>query len=402
MIHKRRISRMKDKLTQYGHTTLVSQLEQLDEAAQSFVHKALASQDLAAIKKLYEDVYVNREVKLPQGQIKDVETIIKSEMSDAMLNTYREQGLAAIKQLKVAPVLMAGGQGTRLEHPGPKGTFEFDGKSLFALQAEQIIAYNKLFDINIPWTIMTSDINHEETLAYFEANDYFGMPKENVTFFKQPNIVALSESGELLLNDAQQLLTTPNGNGGIFEALHTSGINAQLQAKGVEYLYINNIDNVLVKVLDPILCGLAVESKSDVTTKTIAAKDNESVGRVIEVEGVKQVMEYTELPAGEENTYRNANIGIHIFKLDYLIEHAQSELPYHLAIKQLAQLDKDLNVVKQPTLKFEKFYFDIFRYGKSFKTLQVERSSEFSPLKNKVGKDSIETARHDLERNNLL
>ncbi|WP_414050901.1 UTP--glucose-1-phosphate uridylyltransferase [Macrococcus animalis] len=393
---------MNNKLTEYGHTTLVSQIEKLPEEKREGLTKAIASQDLDAVKKLYEDVYVNREVSLPQGEIKDVETIIKDEMSEEMLNSYKEKGLEAIKQLKVAPILMAGGQGTRLEHPGPKGTFEFDGKSLFAFQAEQIIAYNEKFEINIPWTIMTSDINHEETIAYFNQQDYFGMPKENVTFFKQPNIVALSESGELLLNKDQEILTTPNGNGGIFEALSTSGVNDMLHTKGVEYLYINNIDNVLVKVLDPVLCGLAVESRADVTTKTIAAKDNESVGRVIEVEDVKQVMEYTELPDGEENTYRNANIGIHIFKLDYLIEHADSDLPYHLAIKNLDQLDVDLNPVKQSTLKFEKFYFDIFRYGKSFKTLQVDRASEFSPLKNKVGKDSVETARQDLVNNNLL
>lgn len=393
---------MNNKLEQYGHTTLAKQLERLSNDKKIELQNMLRQQDFDRIKKLYDEVYVNREVKLPQGEIKDVETIIKDEMSEEMRNTYKEKGLEAIKQLKIAPVLMAGGQGTRLEHPGPKGTFEFDGKSLFQFQAEQIIAYNEAYNINIPWTIMTSDINHEETLAYFEAHHYFGMSKENITFFKQPNIVALNESGELLLNKERSLLTTPNGNGGIFEALNTSGVNKNLKDKGVEYLYINNIDNVLVKVLDPILCGLAVDSQSDVTTKTIAAKDNESVGRVIEVEGVKQVMEYTELPEGEENTYRNANIGIHIFKLDYLITHAESELPYHLAIKNLEQLDSDLNPVKQSTLKFEKFYFDIFRYGQSFKTLQVDRASEFSPLKNKEGKDSIETARKDLINNKLL
>lgn len=393
---------MNNKLKQYGHTTLAAQLERLSNDKKVELQNMLEQQNFDSIKKLYDEVYVNREVKLPLGEIKDVETIIKDEMSEEIRNTYKEKGLEAIRQLKIAPVLMAGGQGTRLEHPGPKGTFEFDGKSLFEFQAEQIIAYNETYNINMPWTIMTSDINHEETLAYFEAHHYFGMPKENITFFKQPNIVALSESGELLLNKEQSLLTTPNGNGGIFEALHSSGVNNDLKDKGVEYLYINNIDNVLVKVLDPMLCGLAVDSQSDVTTKTIAAKDNESVGRVIEVEGVKQVMEYTELPEGEENTYRNANIGIHIFKLDYLIAHAESELPYHLAIKNLEQLDIDLNPVKQSTLKFEKFYFDIFRYGQSFKTLQVDRASEFSPLKNKEGKDSIETARQDLINNKLL
>lgn len=393
---------MNNKLKQYKHTVLLQQLDKLSEDKKAHLLNELETINFENVEKLYRDVYVNRDVQLPVGEIKDIETVIKDDLSATMLEEYKSLGLKAIQEMKIAPVLMAGGQGTRLEHPGPKGTFEFDGKSLFEMQADQIIALNNAYDINIPWTIMTSDINHEETLAYFEKKGYFGMPKENVTFFKQPNIVAISESGQLLLNKDESLLTTPNGNGGIFEALHTSSVNDKLKALGVEYLYINNIDNVLVKVLDPILCGLAVESRADVTTKTIAAKDNESVGRVIEVDGVKQVMEYTELPEGEENTYRNANIGIHIFKLEYLMNHAKSELPYHLAIKNLEQLDENLSIVKQPTLKFEKFYFDIFKYGKSFKTLQVNRDSEFSPLKNKVGKDSIETARQDLINNNLL
>lgn len=392
---------MEKQLKQFNHHQLLEQTELLSQIEKEKLQESLSTQNFEAINTLYQDVYVNRKVMLPDD-VQDIETVIISEVADEDYRQIEDTGLKAIKAGKFAAVLMAGGQGTRLQHDGPKGTFEFDGVSLFEMQARQIKAFNEKLNAKIPWVIMTSDINHEATITFFKQHDYFNLNQEDVHFFIQPNIVALSESGELLLNEDKQLLMTPNGNGGIFEALQTSGINQLLKEKGVTHIYMNNIDNVLVKVLDPVLCGYAIDSNADVTTKTIGAKDNESVGRVVEVHGKKQVIEYTELPDGQENAFRNANIGIHIFKLDFLIANAKCDMQYHLAIKELSQLDETFTVVKKKALKFEKFYFDIFKYADSFMTVQFNRSEEFSPLKNKEGKDSITTAYDDLKRTNRL
>ncbi len=392
---------MEKHLKKYHHHQLLNHMELLSQVEKQRLEETLSIQDFEKIDKLYQDVYVHRQIALPED-VQDIATTIISEQSTEALAHMEALGQSAIKAGKFAAVLMAGGQGTRLAHNGPKGTFEFDGVSLFELQARQIKALIESLNVSIPWVIMTSDINHKETIAFFEAHEYFGLDKQDVFFFIQPNIVAMSEGGELLLNEDKQLLKTPNGNGGIFEALNASGTNKLLQERGVTHIYMNNIDNVLVKVLDPVLCGYAVESDADVTTKTIAAKDNESVGRVVEVNGKKQVIEYTELPKGEENHFRNANIGIHIFKLDFIVNHAQSEMPYHLAIKQLPQLDESFTVIEATALKFEKFYFDIFKYADTFKTVQFDRNEEFSPLKNKEGRDSIATAYEDLLRTRRL
>ena len=379
----------------------IPQYDKLDASDQQHLDESFKTLDVDHIEKVYEETYVNP-TTVDMGKIEEIQYISADDIEDFQKEKLRESAKASIFKGEFAVLLMARGKGTRLQYPGPKGTFSFDGVSLFELQARQLQKYMSEDSAPVHWYIMTSDINHVETLSFFEENKYFDLPKDNIHFFKQEHFPPVKKDKTLLLTPEKEIMLTPNGNGGIFASLYNSGMLEDMKRRGVKHVFMNNVDNAVVKVLDTLLAGLHLDNDNEVTSKYIAPKPGESVGRLSLVDGVKAVVEYTELPEGADRRFLNGNIGIHIFSTDFLDTVGKAEMPYHLALKKLDFLDIDLNVVKEEVLKFEKFYFDAFKYAEKHNTLQVDRKSEFSPLKNKEGKDSVETAYQDLNSEGLI
>lgn len=191
---------------------------------------------------------------------------------------------------RVAVVMMAGGQGTRLGSSLPKGCFNIglaSGKSLFQLYAERLLKIKQLAEEacaaadrklhapapllpSVPWYIMTSEHTRQLTIEFFEANGYFGLPKEEVFFFNQGLLPALTRDGKIIMETSCKIALSPNGNGGVYSALKSSGMLADMAQRGIEHVHLFGVDNVLVRVADPSLIGFALIEGSDCVNTVIA------------------------------------------------------------------------------------------------------------------------------------
>ncbi|WP_235560867.1 UDPGP type 1 family protein [Bacillus sp. FJAT-28004] len=321
---------------------------------------------------------------------------------------YTERGWELLRAGKVGVIVVAGGQGSRLGHEGPKGTLDIglpSQKSLFQLQAERLLYLSRKAGKSIPWYIMTSPDNHEETTAFFHSLDYFGYPAEDFFFFQQNTMPALGHDGKLLLTEDGTLMLAPSGNGECFASLKRSGAIADMKRRGLEWLFYYNVDNALIKVADPAFIGVAAARNHMVATKVIEKTDvDEKIGILCLKNERPAVLEYNEIPAAIKDKrtkdgklfYNLGHISIHVFKFDFIEDHADADIPFHAASKKMKYMDAEGNMIS-PTepnaYKLERFIFDFFPLADQLTILRGTREEEFAPVKNKTGEDSPHSAR---------
>jgi len=400
-------------LSRYGQEHLLRWWDELSAEERAALRRQILSIDFDLLARLTEQL-VKNPPKRAKVELEPVEVIglPRSEVEEEKRAAIGERELQAGR---VAAVTVAGGQGTRLGFDAPKGLFPIcpvSGKSLFQLFAERILALRKKFSCSLPWFIMTSETTDKPTRRFFEEKEFFGLPAGDVFFFQQDMLPAVDKDGKCFLDAPHHIFTSPNGHGGLLRALYKGGALERMAERGVENIFCFQVDNVLMKVADPVFIGYHVEGDAEMSTKVVRKRHpEEKLGVVGKKNGRLTVIEYSELSREDmyarnekgELLYAMGSIATHLFKRSFLerLNESGFALPYHRAEKAVPYINENGELIKPTSkngIKFETFIFDVLGEAQNVVILEVDRREEFSAVKQPEGEDSVVSARKDLSR----
>ena len=405
-----------DSFQQAGQGQVFAFLDQLDAGARARLLAEAAEIDLAEVARLNRTLLAGGAAAFELGDLVPApsEALPEHGGSAEAWGRARAAGDAALTAGRVAAFTVAGGQGTRLGYDGPKGTFPVTpvmAKPLFQVFAEKILAAGRHNGRPLHWFIMTSHQNHEATEAYLAEHRWFGLDRGRVHLFRQGRMPAVDFQGKILLEQPGAIALSPDGHGGSLRALARHGAVDLMAAEGIDTLSYFQVDNPLVRCVDPAFIGWHLLGGSEMSSKTVPkAYPEEKLGHFCLRGGRLAVIEYSDLPLALQREvgldgqlrYRAGSIAIHLLDREFIRRvtrpNSGSELPFHRAEKKIPTVDAAGRPVRpaQPNgVKFELFVFDALPFARRPLVIETRRADDFSPVKNAEGVDSPQTCRDD-------
>jgi len=409
-----RLAAARGTLAAVGQEHVLDQVDRLDAAGCDKLLAQIEAIDWTEVARLIES-HVKRKpaIELPERiEPAPYEPYIPHGQQIARYDAARRTGEGLIREGKVAAFTVAGGQGTRLGWDGPKGTFPatpIRDWPLFGVFAEYILKTQRKHDAIVPWYVMTSPVNHESTLGFFEKHEYFGLDPAHVMFFPQAMMPAIDlDTARVLLSEPDSLALSPNGHGGSLKALWTSGAVNDMKQRGIEQISYTQVDNPLVRMVDPLFLGLHVDSDSQMSSKMLPKRDPaEKVGVFAMLDGKMGVIEYTNLPdelahertSGGELRFNAGSIAIHAMRVDFVeglnTREGGFALPWNRAEKKVPYWDfesgRQVSPEKPNAVKLETFVFDALPFCDRSLVYETAREEEFAPIKNADGPGAKDT-----------
>ena len=400
---------------EYGQDHVFAFWGQLNGEERAGLLEQLAMVDFALMDRLIRQWVLEQPEPEVFREIEPVAALPVADKGDPAAREAWDAGEEQLRQGRVGLFLVAGGQGTRLGFPGPKGCYPIGPitqKTIFQYHAEKLVNLQRRYGCVIPWYIMVSETNEAATRAYFAENSHFGLSAEAVVFLRQRMVPCVDDGGKFMLEAPGRLAMNPNGHGGCIPAMVENGVIEDARRRGVSMLSYFQVDNWAVKVADPFFIGYHALRNAAMSSKVHRKNQpREAVGVHCLCDGVYRVIEYSELDlypqlletdADGRVVYYAGNPAMHILSTSFVqgTYDRFDEFPWHLAHKKIAHVGVDGNLVKpdKPNgYKFETFVFDALRFtAHPPVALEIGRLGEYTPTKQFDGDNSVVAARQSM------
>jgi UDP-N-acetylglucosamine/UDP-N-acetylgalactosamine diphosphorylase len=379
-------------------------LEQTRKLRQSF--ERIPFQEWRALKVLSQTAFKKQSLSIKRWTPPACFMLRDRQTQSTLWQQAESRGVQHLRQGKVAALTVAGGSGTRLGFPGPKGLVPITPlkrKTLFQVFAEKLRAIERLHGVRMHWFIMTSADTHEATYEAFQTNHWYDA--KYVHLFRQGVLPAFTMEGICLLTNEPSVNYCPDGHGGVFKALASTGCLNKMLAYGIETLSYFQVDNPLVCIGDCNFLGLHLNRMSDFSTKVVAKTNaDEKVGVFVDKGDALQLMEYSEIPEhlsvkkteDGQLYFKLGNTAMHLIQRSFLEAMAKEKLPIHITHKSMQYWHPLLQShCTASCQKLEYFIFDALPFAKNPLLFEIDRKEEFSPVKNAQGQDSLDTCMRD-------
>ena len=291
------IKEAKQKLEKNNQNKVLQIFEKIPIENKEELANEILNTNFEEMDYLYKNV--NKNSKDPE-KIEPIGFYDKNKMDEEEINKFQRLGEEVVKNNKYAVVTMAGGQGTRLGWKGPKGTFKLDigenGKYIFEILIDTLKRARDKFGEEVYWYIMTSTDNHDDTVNFFEENNYFGYSKNKIKFFNQNNLPLLDMDGNILISKDFNIKVASDGNGSVYKSLKNTGMLDDMINIGIEWVYICGVDNIMANMVDTVFLGLAMQKNMQTASKSVKKSyPEEKVGVFCKKNGKPGIQEYIDL-----------------------------------------------------------------------------------------------------------
>lgn len=394
----------KRRLLEYHQEHLLAAWNDLSDEQRESLVVSLQAIDFDLIRRLYESRTKQPDIgSLLRNATSPRGPRLRDRADAARRQAAVRCGEDALRGGRVACILVAGGQGTRLGFEHPKGMFPIgplSGHSLFQIFAEKILARGKRYGCRIPLALMTSPATHAETVDYFERHGRFGLGDDLHVFCQGTMPSVDANTGKILLAGPDALALSPDGHGGMLAAIHRNGILERFRRAGIRHLFYFQVDNPLLDIAAPEFIGHHILAGSEMSTLVVAKQTPfDKVGNVVQVGDRLHVVEYSDLPdelaakPGPDGAplLWAGSIGVHVIETDFLARVADlaEVLPFHVALKKVTYYDPETRAIVKPqtanAVKFERFIFDLIPHAQNAIVIEVAEDDQFAPLKNAPG-----------------